>query len=266
LTVLDGKLRLSPRNFGIAVVRGKKEGDLHIRKLSPWRFRIDGALPTTGEVAQLSLPDPALCAARIFSTNAKRMSGLKPPAGARSLAPRTVRDVLNKMLVESNNHYAETMLRYAGAIRAESGNWDDSLSLVNKLLSRIGISGEAFRITDGSGLSRFNEVSPRLLVDLIEWEETQVIRLSSLIPGPGQGTLKSRLAGLDVRAKTGTMSGVCCLAGVLEVTPKTAGGEGLQAKRRIVFAMMFNHYAGKASRPREIQDAILRLANTRLGG
>jgi D-alanyl-D-alanine carboxypeptidase len=76
--------------------------------------------------------------------------------------------------------------------------------------------------------------------------------LKNALPLAGvDGTLKDRMCGTpaanDARAKTGTMTGVCTLAGYVT----TQGGEHL------VFAIFLNGYQGNSSKSRALQDSIV---------
>lgn len=270
------KLELRPQSFGIELVRTLNSGDLRLRRLpGSWRLEVQGGLPEGEEkkLAGVSLPDPGLCAARLLSKNAKRKSGLSPPPDALALQRRTIADVARVALIESDNHYAEMLLRLAGVKGGKSGSWSDSLAFAGKVLERIGIPRESYRLADGSGLSRFNEITPRALVQLLEWELRQNKTLfPSLMCVPGEGTLKNRLSGVRVWAKTGTMSGITCLVGYVDPQPEAPatvnpGGEplisiGRPQPKRIAFAIMFNHYAGLADAPRRVQDNIVRRLST----
>ena len=82
---------------------------------------------------------------------------------------------------------------------------------------------------------------------------------------PGEGTLHSRFAGLDMRAKTGTLTGVCSLVGFVDIVTEGFDGDVGKlrpvtgpARRRILFAIVFNHYEGPATGVRPIQDKIVK--------
>jgi D-alanyl-D-alanine carboxypeptidase/D-alanyl-D-alanine-endopeptidase (penicillin-binding protein 4) len=68
---------------------------------------------------------------------------------------------------------------------------------------------------DSSGLSYRNRVSPTGIVRLLALAEDRPwgASLHASLPGPGQGTMKGRLGGVMVRAKTGTLSRVSSLSG-----------------------------------------------------
>lgn len=68
---------------------------------------------------------------------------------------------------------------------------------------------------DSSGLSYSDRASPRgiaKLLDLVE-DEPWGGDLRLTLPGPDQGTLEDRLAGVRVRAKTGTLTEISALSG-----------------------------------------------------
>lgn len=77
------------------------------------------------------------------------------------------------------------------------------------------VSGARVSAFDSSGLSYRNRASPTGIVQLLGLAEDQPwgAALHSSLPGPGQGTMKGRLRGVMVRAKTGTLTRVSSLSG-----------------------------------------------------
>lgn len=265
LAVAGDSLRLTPRNFGMAVKRVPGNSGVR-REFGKWTVTVSGPLPLADpKFATVSLPDPALCAARVLAPNASRAK-LQPPADGAEIAKRTYADVLPAILKRSDNHAAETVLRLAGVKKGGSGSWDEALSAEGSWLQALGISASSFRLADGSGLSRFNEVTPRAMVQMLEWtlrRDTAGLFASSMCV-PGEGTLSTRLRGVPLRAKTGALTGVCALVGFVDVQPKHAlddQGKLLPvagpAQKRYLFAIIFNHYDGPAAAMRAIQDAII---------
>jgi D-alanyl-D-alanine carboxypeptidase/D-alanyl-D-alanine-endopeptidase (penicillin-binding protein 4) len=90
-----------------------------------------------------------------------------------------------------------------------------------ELLDYIGLDADRYKLADGSGLSLYNYLSAEAMVMLLrhaEREPTVFERLLQSLPIAGiDGTLKKRMAGTpaqgNVRAKTGTVTGVSALAG-----------------------------------------------------
>ena len=147
------------------------------------------------------------------------------------------------------------------------------------LLTRAGAGGSRLVLADGSGLSGRDRLTPRTLALLLRYlylhPVTQSLATASLTPqeafvqrknlliealpraGTGTatraaallgGTLATRLNGLDVRAKTGTLPGVSALSGYLT----TATG------RVLIFSVLMDGYAGPGQDLRRLQDALLR--------
>ena len=99
-------------------------------------------------------------------------------------------------------------------------------------------------MVDGCGLSRYNLVSSRQLLQLLNSEPT----LLDYLPRAGlDGTMKRRAAEGQVRAKTGTMSGVSGLVG--EFT-------GVSGKR-YRFALLLNGFVGPAAPFKKAEDELI---------
>ena len=104
--------------------------------------------------------------------------------------------------------------------------------------------GQNLRVVDGCGLSRYNLVSSRQLLQLLNSEPTLV----DYLPRAGlDGTMKRRAAEGQVRAKTGTMSGVSGLVG--EFT-------GVSGKR-YRFALLLNGFVGPAAPFKKAEDELI---------
>ncbi|HBR00698.1 MULTISPECIES: D-alanyl-D-alanine carboxypeptidase/D-alanyl-D-alanine-endopeptidase [unclassified Roseofilum] len=142
----------------------------------------------------------------------------------------TVGELIEEVNKESNNVYAEALLRQLGArsdsVSNHSSNNDTlekSLEEVRAILARLGVPANSFRLNDGSGLSRHNLVSPEALVQSLRimanspWAD---LYQNSLPIAGVSGTLSWRfrnsLAEGNVQAKTGALSGVVSLAGYIQ--------------------------------------------------
>jgi D-alanyl-D-alanine carboxypeptidase len=88
---------------------------------------------------------------------------------------------------------------------------------------------------DASGLSYWNRISPQDLVALLWFAETRpwgnALRLG--LPTGGQGTLRGRLVGVKVRAKTGTLIDISALSGWVWMAKESAWGEFSIMSRRM---------------------------------
>jgi D-alanyl-D-alanine carboxypeptidase/D-alanyl-D-alanine-endopeptidase (penicillin-binding protein 4) len=178
-------------------------------------------------------------------TTAVRMAGWDTPVQA----------VLNQLLKESDNLNAEALLhrlgvQYTGRKRASA---DDGIQAVKQLMEQLGHSPDDYRLVDGSGLSNYNCLSPELLVDFLKYAYASTEMFQGLyksLPVAGiDGTLKNRMktgkTHKNVTAKTGTMTGISCLAGYVQ----TSGS------RMLAFAIM-NQNTLSASKAQKLQDMI----------
>lgn len=130
--------------------------------------------------------------------------------------------ILQQMLKDSDNLYAEAVFyQIAAATGAHPAKASQARAAIRRLISRIGLDPQHYRIADGSGLSLYNYVTPELLVMMLRyaWQQEHIIdRLYNALPVAAEdGTLKSRMTGTwaagNVHAKTGTLTGVSSLAG-----------------------------------------------------
>ena len=149
--------------------------------------------------------------------------------------------VFRKLLRNSDNFLAEQLLLQAATRRFQRPDAEAVISYAkDSLLPALGI--EDIRWVDGSGLSRYNLLTPRQLVRLVMALEQEVgrDRLLSLLPEGGtSGTLQSRFGNKPkpyVWAKTGSLSGVLCLSGLLQ----TKRGKWL------AFSFMHNGFTGSS--------------------
>lgn len=157
----------------------------------------------------------------IFVDGPNAYGGL--PRNAKLLTTRkhVLTDVLEPMMKNSDNLFAEAMFYQIGAATgARPAKASHACREIQKVLQQAGASGPC-KIADGSGLSLYNYVSAELLTRLLiyAYRKPDVIRyLYDTLPLAGDdGTLKTRMkdtpAQYNVRAKTGTLTGISSLAG-----------------------------------------------------
>ena len=141
-------------------------------------------------------------------------------------------DLLVPMMKNSDNIYAECLFYQIAAQTGQKyAGHKQAAGYTEELMRRIGLDPDQYRVADGSGLSLYNYVSAEMLVAMLchAWR-TPGLRdhlLPSLPIAGFDGTLQKRLIGTaaegNVRAKTGTVTGVVSLAGYLT----TANGHTL---------------------------------------
>ena len=146
------------------------------------------------------------------------------PVDAKFICSRThtIDQILGRMMKESDNLYAEAMFyQIAAATGNRPATAKHARTLMQQLIRQMGLNPKGYRMADGSGLSLYNYLSAELLVRLLRyaWHNQQVYDLlQPSLPIAGEdGTLKKRMKSPftsgNVRAKTGTVTGVSSLAG-----------------------------------------------------
>lgn len=129
-----------------------------------------------------------------------------------------LREIVREMLVTSNNHFAEQLLRAVGAVRGAGSAANASL-VERALLRGDGVPQTGLRIVDGSGLAGSDRVAPLTLAMLLA--RTAAQKQGSIfiadLPRVGiEGTVRwHRLTSAlgRARAKSGHIQGVDALAG-----------------------------------------------------
>ncbi len=180
--------------------------------------------------------DPSLTAASVFA-QALLAAGIQvigtPEAtvtdrGADEVASvesATLAQIVQRILEVSDNEAAEVLLRHVGLADQGDGSFVGGQTGVERVLKANDVDMRGSVLYDGSGLSRENEMSPQLLVDVIRWaasdDQPGLRAVVSSLPVAGfTGSLSDRFdQGAPegpgrVRAKTGTLTGVTSLAGI----------------------------------------------------
>lgn len=134
----------------------------------------------------------------------------------------TMDQILQRMMKVSDNFYAEAMFYQLGAMGGHRpARAKDAAHVVRQLIQKVGNGKNPYRVADGSGLSLYNYVTPELEMRLLRYayRNSQIYQhlLPSLPIAGRDGTLKTRMKGTfaeeNVKAKTGTVTGVSALAG-----------------------------------------------------
>jgi serine-type D-Ala-D-Ala carboxypeptidase/endopeptidase (penicillin-binding protein 4) len=147
-------------------------------------------------------------------------SGAPPPGleTVASIESRSLGYLLTKMLRPSDNFSAETLGKRLGVqTRGVPGTIAKGAASIQGWTNDHGAS---FTLHDNSGLSYANRVTAQGLVSLL-WAAEDAAwgrDLRRALPTGGQGTLRDRLHGVEVRAKTGTLTDVSALSGWIFAT------------------------------------------------
>jgi D-alanyl-D-alanine carboxypeptidase/D-alanyl-D-alanine-endopeptidase (penicillin-binding protein 4) len=162
--------------------------------------------------------------------------------------------IIDPILLNSQNWFAEMLLKTMAREVTGEGSWNAGLNLERRfLIDNVGIDSTAFRLRDASGLSSANLITPRLLTELVRY----IARTPKMKPAydamsvsGGPGSLRRRFEDMPgrVRAKTGSIGNVDSLSGILE------GDNG----RVYAFSIVANNTGQPSARTRELIDRVVR--------
>jgi D-alanyl-D-alanine carboxypeptidase/D-alanyl-D-alanine-endopeptidase (penicillin-binding protein 4) len=219
------------RYAGTAIGPGWDSDDVSGGYVAPiTALMTDAGLVHRGHTTRSNQPDIAAgqALARALGVHATVVRGTAP-RGAKTLAAvrsAPITTILEQTLTPSDNTLAECLGREVAVRTGEPGSFAGAAAGVRKTLARLGIPVTGLQLADSSGLSRNDRISPATL--------TAALRVAAGKPalqplfggmpvGGYAGTLADRYHAADsrsgagyVRAKTGTLSGVSSLAGVVQ--------------------------------------------------
>jgi D-alanyl-D-alanine carboxypeptidase/D-alanyl-D-alanine-endopeptidase (penicillin-binding protein 4) len=195
---------------------------------------VNGGYKLVGGSRLVPVDDPALAAAQTLTQLLQARGVQVGPASAHQpppAAPATVasvsspplRDILTSDLRASNNLTGELLVKELGVRVGGQGTTSAGVRAITSTLQGLGVPTSGLSLVDGSGLDRGDRVSCRTLAGVLDLAAQPAFRtiLDALPVAGEQGTLAGRLQGTPLagklRAKTGTLSGVGGLAGVLDV-------------------------------------------------
>lgn len=151
------------------------------------------------------------------------------PAGAAEVArveSAPLADVVEHLLEVSDNEAAEVVAHHVGLATGGAGSFAGGATGVLRTLRRLGVPVGGDVVHDGSGLSRSNRVSADTFLEVLRVaasvEQPDLRAVVTGLPVAGfTGSLTDRFADGppagrgSVRAKTGTLTGVHALAGLV---------------------------------------------------
>lgn len=197
----------------------------------------DGELGTGDDTRST---DPAGDAARVFA-KALAKAGVKvkgaPVARASRGSVIASREseplglIVEHTLQLSDNEAAEILARQTGLKVGTGGSFTGGVQAIVKTLGKLGVPADEIHLYDGSGLSRKDLISPLAIADVLQIaaSHAEASAVLSGLPVAGfKGSLATRFDDDspsvtlgDVRAKTGTLTGVHALAGIVRDTQGT---------------------------------------------
>jgi D-alanyl-D-alanine carboxypeptidase/D-alanyl-D-alanine-endopeptidase (penicillin-binding protein 4) len=165
-----------------------------------------------------------------------------------------VDSMLKHMMYRSDNFYAEqSLLMVSNKILG----YIDEKKIIDTLLKTDFKSlPQVPKWADGSGLSRYNNFSPRDFITILlkMKEEFGMERIKTILPTGGTGTISSYYLADSgsIFVKTGTLNGVVALSGFLYT----------KKNKLLVFSVLVNHhYSSSASIRKGVEEFVQSLRN-----
>lgn len=159
--------------------------------------------------------------------------------------------VTNKV---SQNLHAELFLRLLGKLCANDGSFAQGTRVVRQFLLGTGVRGDDFNFYDGSGMSPFDEVTPRAMTQLLVYAAQQPWGepWKATFPVAGiDGTLAGRFLTSSLKghlfAKTGTLNEVNALSGYMTA----------HSGKTLAFSVFVNNHRPSSEAERGAMDHIL---------
>ena len=214
----------------------------------------------------VNIEDPPFYASSLLRTKLVE-SGIEVGSGAeKGITPEnvniisekgiTLRELIKETNKESNNFLAECLFKTIGAVvSGEQGNSFYSTQAIISFISDNGIFSNGTTVVDGSGISRFDQITVGAITGLLEKMYFDIANFddfyNSLSIAGIDGTLERRMIGTpaenNFHGKTGTLNGVSSIAGYLSCD----NGEDL------IVSIFFEFNKGGARFHRDIQDSII---------
>jgi serine-type D-Ala-D-Ala carboxypeptidase/endopeptidase (penicillin-binding protein 4) len=255
-----GDIAFENRTVTVAAGGESDVGDRFFRNPGTLQIWAEGtvALDNPPRTDSFALPDPSLYAARALrqllseagisvlgttrsTVDSTAYSNLRRSTPLAEVSSRPLRDWIFPILNTSQNWFAEMLLKQLGKQFGKAGSWPEGLEVERRfLIDSVKIDSTQFSLSDGSGLSSSNLISPLAFTQLLRYmrRHPRYATFAAGLPQAGLvGSLKNRFLGTAlagrVRAKTGSISRVMTLTGYIE------GDRG----RVLTFSVEANHHA-----------------------
>jgi D-alanyl-D-alanine carboxypeptidase/D-alanyl-D-alanine-endopeptidase (penicillin-binding protein 4) len=261
---LEGQIATGPRGKPLHAVAGlSPRGDHLVAHLggavaeasSPLRYRqrVDDPRLLAGCVLR-----GALAAAGIGTAGKLALGGAHEREAIVVHASQKLADLLPELGKNSDNFYAETLLKALGAtVHGAPGTSAGGADLALGWLMKIGAADAGTRVTNGSGLFDTNRLSPRTLARVLAagWRDPGLGAdfVNQLAVGGVDGTLKARFSSFASRravvAKTGTLNDTVALSGYV-ISPERRGAV-------VAFSFIASNLHGKLTAARQKIDHVV---------
>jgi D-alanyl-D-alanine carboxypeptidase/D-alanyl-D-alanine-endopeptidase (penicillin-binding protein 4) len=172
-----------------------------------------------------------------------------------------LREILPPFMKPSQNQIGEMLFKTIGLERGAGGTAQAARAVVEQQLQAWGATPSGYVVRDGSGLSRYDYISPETIIHILDAmrRDTAFTVFYDAMPIAGvDGTIRNRMRGTpaaaNVRAKTGSVAQARSLSGYV----RALNGDTL------MFSILANNWNVPAARVTAAADSIAaRLASYR---
>ncbi len=205
-----------------------------------------------------SIPDPPLFAAE-YLTNFLTKKGLvirkKPYKIYESknydskkliieLVSVPLKDIVYIINKRSNNLYTEMLLRQIGILKKGKGSLEAGLEALKDYFTKEGINTEGMQLSDGCGLSRFNCITAKLMVDVLtlatkKQSFNSFYNSLGITGDPNDISYYSKYGEGTELAYNGRIK-----SGLIENVRSHSGYIKTKSGRTIIFSLIVNNYNG----------------------
>jgi D-alanyl-D-alanine carboxypeptidase/D-alanyl-D-alanine-endopeptidase (penicillin-binding protein 4) len=269
-----GDIAFENRTVTVAPGGESDIGDRFFRHAGTLQIWAEGtvALDNPPRTESFALPDPGLYAARALrqvlaeagisvlggtrsTVDSTAYAGLRRSVPLAEAYSRPLRDWIFPILNTSQNWFAEMLLKQLGKRFGKAGSWPEGLEVERRfLIDSIKIDSTQFSLSDGSGLSSSNLISPLAFTQLLRYmrRHPRYATFAAGLPQSGLvGSLRNRFLGTPlagrVRAKSGSISRVITLTGYIE----------LDRGRTLTFSVQANHHAQPSRALLDVIDSVV---------
>src|SRR5688572_5284365 len=255
-TLTAGDALLSP--LSIRVERDSAPGTVVVRgTMAPHdsqMVRFAHAVPPTAFITALkeALEARGLSVAESDSASRGSSPGVLDTVAVVLSPP--LREIMPVFEKPSQNQIGEILLRTLGLERTGVGIPDSGRAVVERQLLEWGVTRDGFVVRDGSGLSRYNYLSPETIVRVLDvmLRDTVFQVFYGALPVAGiDGTLANRMKGThaeaNARAKTGFIAHARSLSGYVT----SADG------RVLIYSLLCNNWTIPVRAVERVQDSIV---------
>jgi serine-type D-Ala-D-Ala carboxypeptidase/endopeptidase (penicillin-binding protein 4) len=229
-----------------------------------WDIRLDGEIALgDSAIIEVTDHDPAtsyLAAVREalqergISIDDRASDTTAHPDLLATLSSPPLSEILKALMKPSQNQIAEMLFHTVALERTGVGSSDSARAVVERQIAAWGVAvpSEAV-VRDGSGLARYDYISPRTVVrilDAVKRSSNFTVFYDALPIGGVDGTIRNRMKGTaaenNVHAKTGSVALARSLSGYVT----TANG------RMLIFSFLANNWTVPVREIERVQDAI----------